>query len=76
MITEEIMNSLVPQERGISDLGENGTFESINLFCGWVERDNDQSEYGTPSVINCQFISVDVDGHLYFVVPKLLNSKL
>jgi len=68
MITEEIMNSLVPQERGISDLGENGTFESIDLSCSWIERDNDQLEYGIPTVINCQFISADVND------PSIIKS--
>jgi len=68
MITEEIMNSLVPQERGISDLGENGTFESIDLSCSWIERDNDQLEYGIPTVINCRFISADVND------PSIIKS--
>ena len=68
MITEEIMNSLVPQERGISDLGENGTFESINLSCSWIERDNDQLEYGIPTVIDCQFISADIND------PSIIKS--
>jgi hypothetical protein len=74
MITDEIVNSMVPQERGISDLGENATFEQINLSCIWEPRDNDQSEYGVSAVIGCEFISTDVNDPL--ITKSVDNDKV
>lgn len=61
MITSDIMNQLVPLDRGLGDLGEVATFDSLNSQCVWEPNTNDESEYGIPTVIKCELASVDID---------------
>ena len=57
MISDEIINALVPQPRGIGDLGELGTFQSINSQCVWLPKDTDEASYDIFSVIGCELVS-------------------
>ena len=53
MISDEIINALVPQPRGVGDLGELGTFQSVNSQCVWLPKDTDEANYDLSSVIGC-----------------------
>ena len=58
MISEEIVNQLVPQARGgFGDLGETATFYSLDDQCIWLARDTDLEDYGESMVVKCEFVS-------------------
>ena len=57
MISDEIINALVPQPRGVGDLGELGTFQSVNSQCVWLPKDTDEANYDLSSVIGCELVS-------------------
>ena len=57
MISDEIINALVPQPRGVGDLGELGTFQSVNSQCVWLPKDTDEASYDIFSVIGCELVS-------------------
>ena len=57
MISDEIINAFVPQPRGIGDLGELGTFQSVNSQCVWLPKDTDEANYDLSSVIGCELVS-------------------
>lgn len=79
MITEEIMNSLVPQLRGTyigADLGEVATFDVLNSSCVWVPRIDDESIYGTPIVIGCNLVSVDVNDPSVIISERETEVKI
>jgi hypothetical protein len=74
MIDENIMNQLVPQERGLSDLGEAGTFDALNVDCVWIEKDTDANELGIPEVIGCSLVSTSADDPL--LITNVVNDSL
>ena len=63
MISEEIVNQLVPQARGgpsgFGDLGETATFYSLDDQCIWLARDTDLEDYGESVVVKCEFVSTN-----------------
>lgn len=64
MIDENIIEQLIPQERGLSDLGEAGTFDEVNADCLWVEKETDADELGIPEVIGCSLVSTSAEDPL------------
>jgi hypothetical protein len=85
MISEEIVNQLVPQVRGgpsgFGDLGEVGSLglrakvpESLNDECVWIAKDTDLEKYGESTVIKCEFISSNVDDP--YVIKTVDDTKL
>ena len=60
MISDEIKNQLVAQERTLSLLDLVGSCEPISEVCSWSAKANDASNYGTSTVIGCKYISSDV----------------
>lgn len=74
MITLDIMNQLVPLDRGLGDLGEVATFDSLNSQCVWEPNTNDESEYGIPTTIKCELASVDVDDPS--VIKSINDTKM
>ena len=60
MISDEIKNQLVAQERTLSLLDLVGSCEPIGEVCSWPAKADDASNYGTSTVIGCKYISSDV----------------
>jgi hypothetical protein len=60
MISDEIKNKLIAQPRGIGDLGEIGTFDSVNSICNWAPLPTDTASYGVSTVIDCKHISTSI----------------
>lgn len=61
MISDEIKNQLVAQDRGTGDLGEVGSCENARAICTWSEQSSDAANYGTSTVVDITHISADVD---------------
>ena len=61
MISDEIKNQLVAQDRGTGDAGEVGSCENARSICIWAEKTTDAAEYGTSKVIDIEYISSDVN---------------
>tara|TARA_R110002167_G_scaffold364697_1_gene587117 strand:+ start:2997 stop:3647 length:651 start_codon:yes stop_codon:yes gene_type:complete len=57
MISQDTINQLVHQNRGVGDLGELQTFENINSQCVWLPKDTDGANYNLSSVIGCELVS-------------------
>jgi hypothetical protein len=85
MISEELINQLVPQVRGgqsgFGDLGEVGSLglrakvpEPLDDECVWIAKDTDFNDYGESTVIKCEFISTDVDDP--YVIKTVDDTKL
>ncbi len=78
MISEEIMNQLVPQVRGgqsgFGDLGEIGSFRDLNEQCIWLRKNTDLADYGESTVLQCEFISTNVDDP--YVIKTTDDTKL
>ena len=64
MISDEIKNQLIAQDRGTGDLGEVESCSEINSTCNWLEKDTDAASYGTSTVIACTYISSDANDPL------------
>ena len=85
MISEEIMNQLVPQVRGgqsgFGDLGEVGSLslrvkvpKPLDDECVWIAKDTDFDDYGESTVIKCEFISTNVNDP--YVIKTVDDTKL
>jgi len=61
MISDEIKNQLVAQDRGTGDLGEVGSCENARAICTWSEQTTDAATYGTATVVDITHISTDVN---------------
>ena len=61
MISDEIKNQLVAQDRGTGDLGLVGSCENARAICTWSEQSSDAANYGTSTVVDITHISADVD---------------
>jgi len=61
MISDEIKNQLVAQDRGTGDLGLVGSCENARAICTWSEQSTDAANYGTSTVVDITHISVDID---------------
>jgi len=61
MISDEIKNQLVPQDRGTGDLGLVGSCENARVVCTWSEQSTDAANYGTSTVTSVTYISTDVN---------------
>ena len=61
MISDEIKNQLVAQDRGTGDLGLVGSCESARAICTWSEQNTDAANYGTSTVVDIAHISTDVN---------------
>jgi hypothetical protein len=66
MISDEIKNQLVAQDRGTGDLGEVATFDPLNEVCSWLPKDTDAARYGDSTVIDCKLISSSNDPYVIF----------
>lgn len=61
MISNEIKNQLVAQDRGTGDLGLVGSCENARAICTWSEQSTDAASYGTSTVVDITYISTDVN---------------
>jgi endo-1,4-beta-xylanase len=61
MISDEIKDQLVAQDRGTGDLGLVGSCENARAICTWSEQSTDAANYGTSTVVDITHVSVDVD---------------
>lgn len=73
MISQDTMNQLVHQNRGVGDLGEVGTFETVNNQCVWIPKNTDAANYGLSSVIECELVSSTVNDPL--VIKTATSSQ-